>query len=278
MTRRSRGALAGLAAAGFFTAAIACPSPASAQEDFRQSEPDRPVRVEDAHPMKFREWEVEAGLRTTLAEGGSAGTAKGELKTGLLRNAQVGLEVEATVDGEGPGSRSGIETIGLHLLYGVVRETWRWPAIAARVDVRAPGFGSAGRERTGAVWKGMLTRSFGRVRLHGNAGYGVAGQADGADYWLGGIGFDFPIGLFSRAVLGDVLVEAPVREGRARVWLEVGTRWQVTNRRVLDLGVATRLDEWERGRANVELVVGMSRIFGVRGLTHTPEYPDPPLR
>ena len=59
---------------------------------------------------------------------------------------------------------------------------------------------------------------------------------------------------------------AATGDGRARVWFELGTRWQLANRSVLDFGVATRLDEWEAGNANVQLVVGISRIFGIPGL------------
>lgn len=252
-------------------------APAWAQEDFRQSEADRPLLVEDAYSLKLREWEVELGLRGTVAEEGSALAGKGELKAGLFMNAQVGLELEAAVEGEGPGSEAGLETVGAHLLYNFNREAWSWPAFAARADVRTPGTGAAGREDWSAVWKGIATRSFGRLRLHANGGYAVASDADGGDHWLAGLGFDFPVGLFSRAVLGDVFVEIPEDEGRTRVWLEAGSRWQVTNRSVLDFGLSTRLDEWERGRANVALVLGISRIVGPAGLTPTPPYPNPRL-
>lgn len=280
MRARGDGFLLPLLASLAVSAALAAAGapPALAQEDFRQSEPDRPIRVEDAYPLKLHEWEVELGFRARAAEEGGAGALKGELKTGPFPNAQVGLEVEAIVDGEGPGSRSGLETVGVHLLYGFRRETPRGPGLAARVDVRTPGAGSAGREDPSVAWKGIATRSLGRLRLHANAGYAVAGAEDGGDHWLAGLGFDFPLGLFSRALLGDLFFEVPAAGGTPRTWLEVGSRWQMTNLSVLDIGLATRLDEWERGRANLELVLGISRIFGVRGLTPVPPYPGPALR
>ena len=64
----------------------------------------------------------------------------------------------------------------------------------------------------------------------------------------------------------------------ARAWAELGTRVQVTNLSVIDVGLSTRLDEWDRGSANIRLVVGFSRVFGIGGLVRVPEYPDPSIR
>ena len=41
-----------------------------AQEDFRAADADRPIRVEDAYPVKLYEWEWELGSSSTAAEGG----------------------------------------------------------------------------------------------------------------------------------------------------------------------------------------------------------------
>lgn len=265
-----------LGAAAVVTLAAGSPRVAAAQEDFRNADLDRPLLTEDAVPVKLREWEVELGARGRLAEGGGTGAdAVAEVKTGLFLNTQVGVELEGAVDDGAEGTESGLESLGAHILYGFDRETWSWPAFALRGDVRSPGAGEAGREDWGARVKGIATRSVGRLRLHANAGYDVASAADGDDAWIAGLAFDYPIGLFSRLVMADVFVEVPVDRGRTRVWLETGTRWQLSNLSVLDLGLATRLDEWEAGRANVELVVGLSRAFGIPALVDVPPYPDP---
>lgn len=261
--------LASLGAAGSAGAA-------GAQEDFRNLDQGRPLLTEDAHPVKLREWEVELGARGRLAEGGGEGAdVVAELKTGLFLNTQAGVELEGVVEDGLDGTVTGLESVGVHLLYNVNRETWSWPAFALRGDVRSPGAGEARHEDWSARIKGIATRSFGRLRVHANAGYDVASRADDDDAWVAGLAFDYPIGLFSRAVMGDVFLEVPVESGRTRVWLEAGTRWQLSNVSVLDLGVATRLDEWEVGRANVELSVGLARVFGVPGLVDVPPYPDP---
>lgn len=255
-------------------------SPLRAQEDFRASDADRPTLVEDAIPLRYREWELEAGARGSIGEGERGLLALFELKTGLFRNGQVGIEAEAGLadPGAGFGSRGGVEMLGAHVMVQLRRETPGAPAFALRGDVSTPGAGALGREDFGARWKAIATRSVSRLRLHGNAGYAVGSTADGGDHWLAGLGFDYPVGLFSRAILGDVYLEVPAHAGRTRVWAELGTRMQMSNRTVLDLGIATRLDRWEAGEANVELVVGVSRAFGIAGLVHVPPYPDPAIR
>lgn len=271
-------ALAGVALIGLVAVALVAlaPAPGAAQEDFRAADLDRPIKVEDALPVKLGEWEVELGTRAALREEGSGILGLLELKAGLFLNTQVGIEAETALEDEGgDGSRGGIEGFGGHVLYDFNRETRAWPAFAARIDVKTPGLGEIGREAWAVGLKGIATRSFDRLRLHANGGYVAAADEDGGDYWKAGLAFDYPLGLFSRALLGDLYAEIPAHEGRSRVWLELGMRWQIGNDEVFDFGVASRLDEWEAGNANVELVIGISHIFGVAGLVRVPSYPSP---
>ena len=101
---------------------------------------------------------------------------------------------------------------------------------------------------------------------------------DGGDYWRGGVALDIPMGFSSRLIMGDVNAEIPVSTGPTRTWAELGTRIQVSNLTVIDVGLATRLDEWNDGTANIQLVVGVSRVFGIGGLVRVPEYPNPRIR
>jgi hypothetical protein len=78
--------------------------------------------------------------------------------------------------------------------------------------------------------------------------------------------------------MADLYTEIPVDTGPTRIWVELGTRLQVSNVTVIDVGLVTRLDEWDRGAANIGLVVGLSRVFGIGGLIRVPEYPDPRIR
>ncbi|MEN8145810.1 MAG: hypothetical protein ABFS14_12775 [Gemmatimonadota bacterium] len=261
-------------------AVVSLTAPLEAQEDFRAADLDRPILVEDAFPAKLHEWEVELGARGGFAEGGDGIDAIAELKTGLFLNGQVGLEMHGSVRDDEAGfdrTISGIETVRGHALFNLNRETWSWPAVAIRADLGTPGTGGVGQEDWRLGIKGIASRSFGLVRLHANGGYVAGSAADGGDFWQLGLAFDYPIGLFSKALMGDVYAEIPVDAGRARVWAELGTRWQISNASVLDFGISTRLDEWEAGRANLEVTVGVSRVFGLSGLVSVPPYPDPRL-
>lgn len=251
---------------------------ASAQEDFRSADLDRPVRVEDAVAIEMREWELELGSRAAFTEGPVRELeALFELKTGILPNTQVGVELEGVLEslgGVAGGTRTGIEGAGLHVLYGLARQTPSLPALAFRLDVASPGLGTLGNEEAQLGLKGMLTRSFRRTRIHVNGGYVVAGDADGGDYWRLGLGTDHPVGLFSRAILADVYAELPTAD--SRVWIDLGARFQVTNLSVIDVGIATRVDQWRDDRANLELTLGFSRVFGFE--PDVPPYPNPSIR
>ncbi len=248
----------------------------SAQEDFRAADADRPIRVEDAYPVKLYEWEWELGSRSTAAEGGEY-TVTGllELKTGIARNWQLGLEVHGSQERTAGTWKSGVEQFSAHVFYNLNQEGRRAPALAFRADVFSPGIGDLAREDIGVRLRAILTRSFGRLRLHANGAYDWATAVDGGDFWSGGLAFDYPIGLFSKAVLGDVYAEIPADGGDASVWAEFGTRFQLSNSTVLDFGITSRLDQWTDGIANLGLVIGVSRVFGIAWLIKVPPYPNP---
>lgn len=257
---------------------LSVPQAAWAQEDFRSADAGRPIRVEDAKPIKFREWEIEIGSRGAFEEGARGLLGVLELKAGLIRNAQIGIEIESAVESlsGGAGTVSGVEAVSAHVLYALRRGTPGGPAVAIRVDGSSPGAGVLRHEDAQFGVEGIATRSFGRLRVHGNAGHTYASAADGGDYWRVGIGSDYPVGLFSTAVLADVYWEVPADAGPTRTWVDMGTRLQITNRTVLDLGVSTRIDEWNDGNANVEIIVGFSRVFGIGRAG--PAYPNPSIR
>lgn len=256
-------------------------SEGSAQEDFRSLDLSRPIRVVDAYPKKYLEWEIQLGARGELSESRRGVEGMLELETGLLRNLEVGIELEpGWEDEDGEGSTAGLRGLGMEALYNFNQESWRWPGLALQLEAEAPvGGGGLAREEWGFGGRLVATRSFAsRLRIHANAGYFAADESDGDDFWLTGVAVDFPVGLFSRLVLGGLYAEVPVESGTARVWLELGTRLQLTNLSVLDLGVATRLDGGDGDGPTVELVVGLSRIFGIPGLAPDPDYPEPALR
>ena len=253
---------------------------AGAQEDFRSLDAGRPLHVTDAYPKKYLEWELQVGLQGDWTEAGrNALEGLVELETGLFRNFEIGAGVEVATEDEAGVTRTGVEAVELDALYNFNQESWAWPAVAVQFGAEIPVGGDLSRNDWAWGADLILTRSFAnRLRLHANTGYVVASRMDDDDYWRGGLAFDIPIGFGSRILLGDLYSEIPVDSGRTRVWAELGTRIQVSNVSVFDLGLATRLDEWEVGAANVRLVIGLSRVFGIGAWVDVPEYPNPRIR
>jgi hypothetical protein len=253
---------------------------ATAQEDFRSLDQGRPLKVADAYPKKYLEWEFQFGLQGGWAEEG-ANTLGGNfvLETGLFRNFELGASLQAARENDGAITTSGLESLQIQGLYNLKHEGWTWPAVAIQAGVEAPGGSDLSREDWGWGADLLLTRSFANLlRVHVNAGYAVGSDVDGGDFWRGGVALDIPMGFSSRLIMGDLYAEIPVGSGPTRTWAELGTRIQVSNLTVLDVGLATRLDEWNDGTANVQLVVGVSHVFGIGRLVGVPEYPDPRIR
>jgi hypothetical protein len=249
--------------------------PIQAQDGFRHIDENRPLRVEDAYPIKFKEWEWEVGVAGSIDDTGKGASSQLEIKTGVARNWEMGIAVHTGWERRGGISNGGIEAVGLHLLYNVNQEGRSAPAVAFRADVMSPGVGDAGLVRASGRFRGLATKTFGGIRLHGNATYTMLTPDDGSDYWSLGLAFDCPMALSSRAIMGDPYLE-PGHDGEpAAVWLDVGSRTQVTKSIVLDLGLATRIDYWLDGRTNFALTLGVSRDFGFIGMVRVPPYQNP---
>ena len=259
-------------------AAVSIPAGLVAQGEYRHLDEGRPTRVEDAYALKFLEWEWQLGAEA-FAAGDDNYETEGvfELKLGIGRGLQAGVEGHGAWARELGDSRSGLESINTHLLYNLNQEGRRSPALALRGDLTLPGGGDLSRSDPGGRLRVMATRSFGATRLHANAARGWASSSDGRHHWEAGIGFDRPLGLTARAVVADVFAEIP-DEGPTRWWADAGIRLQITKQSVVDVGVSVRVDDWIDGNANGGLVIGLSRTFGFAGLVNVPPYPDPSIR
>ncbi len=253
---------------------------ATAQEDFRSLDAGRPLKVTDAYPKKYLEWEFQFGLQGGWTEGGRR-SLEGllDLETGLFRNFEIGAGLQVATEDDGASTSNGLESLEVEALYNFKHEGWTWPAVAIQTGAEAPTGSDLSREDWAWGVDLLLTRGFAnRFRIHVNGGYVLASEVDGDDYWRGGIAFDIPVGFSSRLIMGDLYTEIPADTGPTRTWAELGTRVQITNLTVIDMGLASRLDEWNRGVANVRVVVGVSRVFGIGGLVRVPEYPNPRIR
>ena len=247
-----------------------------AQDDYRHADEGRPIRIEDAYPIKFGEWEWELGATGMIADGGSSSSASlAELKYGFARNLQLGVEVHAQRARNQGVTQSGVEGLAAHVLYNLNQEGNSAPALGIRGDLTTPGVGDLRTEDWSGRLKAILTKSFGHFRAHVNGAYSWASAIDDGDFWSVGLALDRPLGLSSKLLLGDVYLEIPTGADETRVWADVGARMQVTKTMVLDFGVTSRLDQWTDGMPNVGIVIGLSRTFGFAGLIDVPAYPNP---
>ena len=122
-------------------------------------------------------------------------------------------------------------------------------------DVQPAGLGRAGRggsahrrelERRGYAITGILTRSFGRLRAHLNAGYTILGSPQGQERpgaYRAVAAVSYPLGYptsFRDTLIASLYTrQSDLRGQRNNTGVEVGLRHQLTSRMVLDAGLGT---------------------------------------
>ncbi len=132
----------------------------------------------------------------------------------------------------------------LGLLYNFNTETLTLPAMAVRVEVDLPtGVNSKGVD---TQLTGILTRSFGRLRMHLNAGYTVLGSPQGQERpgaYRAVAAVSYPLGYpnsFRDTLIASIYTrQSDVREQRNHTGVEIGIRHQLTSRLVVDGGLGT---------------------------------------
>jgi len=205
----------------------------------------RPLRLEDAYPIAYGEFAIEAGGGFTLQRrGADRGLFPVELLYGPLPNLQVGLGTVLSTDPREIDDRPKSGDLRLSALYNFNQETLTLPAFAVKLSLDAPtGVDAHGFS---VEPKGIVTKSIERLSLHLNAGYEfiTSSHEDERDgrYKLA-IGASYPVGAprFTRpTLLGDVFAEQSSRHGEpTTVGTELGLRYQLTPRIVWDVGVGT---------------------------------------
>ena len=146
-----------------------------------------------------------------------------------------------------PRSLAGANKSGdlhLGLLYNFNTETLNLPAMALRVEADLPtGVNSKGID---TQLTGILTRSFGRLRTHLNAGYTVMGSPQGQERpgaYRAVAAVSYPLGYphsFRDTLIASVYTrQSDLRGQRNHTGVEIGLRHQLTSRVVLDGGLGT---------------------------------------
>jgi hypothetical protein len=213
--------------------------------DHDNLDPNRPIGMEDAYAVPKGEIGLEAGVRfNDQRQGPTHVTFQPQIIYGAFDNTQIEIQSDVITD---PSTVTGTNKSGdLHVgvLYNFNTETLHLPAFAVRAEVDLPtGVNSRGVD---TQFTGILTRSFGRLRAHLNAGYTVAGSPQGRERpgaYRAVAAVSYPLGYptsFRDTLIASVYTRQSDQRGQNNnTGVEIGLRHQLTSRIVLDCGLGT---------------------------------------
>jgi hypothetical protein len=213
--------------------------------DHDNLDPNRPIAMEDAYAIPKGEIGLEGGVRfNDRREGKTRVAFQPQIIYGAFHNTQIEIQGDLFTE---PATLVGANKSGdLHLgvLYNFNTETLTLPAFAMRVEADLPtGVRSKGID---TQVTGILTRSFGRLRVHLNAGFTAVGapqgqERNGAYRIVAAV--SYPIGYpnrFRETLIVDVYTRQSDLVGqRNNTGIEIGLRHQLSSRVVLDGGIGT---------------------------------------
>lgn len=224
--------------------AVVWPAIASAL-DHDNLDPNRPIGMEDAYAIPKGEIGMEGGVRfNDRREGRTRVTFQPQIIYGAFNNTQIEIQGDLLTE---PQTIVGANKSGdLHLgvLYNFNTETISLPAMAVRVEADLPtGVNSTGVD---TQLTGILTRSFGRLRAHLNAGYTILGSPQGQERpgaYRAVAAVSYPLGYptsFRDTLIASIYTrQSDLRGQRNNTGVEIGLRHQVSSRVVLDGGLGT---------------------------------------
>ena len=235
-------------------------APLGAQIDYRNLDDDRPTRVEDAYPVERYAFELVIPYTLEREGGVTVHASVLELEYGLLSNTQIGFKA--------PFTTSGLSGLRVFALYNFNTESLVLPAFSLRTDVTFP-VGSLGGSDTHVTVKGIVTRSFGRTRLHLNGARsfgpdGTPAAVEAAERWWVGAALDRTLFRQSLLLVSEVYALRVRRSSPTEVNASLGIRWQWRPTAVIDFGVARRLRH--NAGPDYAITIGISNAFAIPGL------------
>lgn len=221
--------------------------PGVTQTDHNNTAQRRRVRIVDVHPAEHRslvlqiapfelELEEDVELDVTLTP---------ELFYGILPSTHVGIAIPVALNDVGSTSLGDVslEGIDLQVLHKLKEEGRGLPAVSVRVDLWVPA-GGLSPEKVHPALTGLMTRGFGRLRLHVNAQYTFVDEDDSnaseLSRWLVGAAVDRSYLHRSLLVSASFSVNEPLGEG-VQYNGNAGIRHKVNSRLALDAGLSGTL-------------------------------------
>jgi len=213
--------------------------------DHDNLDPNRPIGMEDAYPVPQGEIGVEGGVRfNDRREGRTRVTFQPQIIYGAFANTQIEIQGDLMTDPQPVVGANKSGDLHLGVLYNFNTETIKLPAFAVRVEAELPtGVNSQGVD---TQMTGIMTRSFGRLRMHLNAGYTILGSPQGQERpgtYRAIAALSYPLGYptsFRDTLIASIYTrQSDLRGQRNNTGIEVGLRHQLTSRIVLDGGLGT---------------------------------------
>lgn len=213
--------------------------------DHDNLDPNRPIGMEDAYPVPQGEIGVEGGVRfNDRREGRTRVTFQPQIIYGAFANTQIEIQGDLMTDPQTVVGANKSGDLHLGVLYNFNTETIKLPAFAVRVEAELPtGVNSQGVD---TQLTGIMTRSFGRLRMHLNAGYTILGSPQGQERpgtYRAIAALSYPLGYptsFRDTLIASIYTRQSDLRGQCNnTGIEVGLRHQLTSRIVLDGGLGT---------------------------------------
>jgi len=213
--------------------------------DHDNLDPNRPIQMEDAYAIPKGEIGLESGVRFNDRRAGKTRFVfQPQIIYGAWYNTQIEIQGDLFTEPESVVGANKSGDLHLGVLYNFNTETLTLPAFAMRVEADLPtGVRSKGVD---TQVTGVLTRSFGRLRVHLNAGYTALGSAQGQERngsYRVVAAVSYPIGYphrFRETLIVDVYTRQSDLVGqRNNTGVEIGLRHQLSSRIVLDGGLGT---------------------------------------
>jgi len=250
-------------------------TPAARAVDHDNLDSSRPLRIEDAESIAFRERAIEFGVAPTFpyrAGRGSVGLGlSAEYLYGFALNTHLSVDFDPYLGARSQSNenRFDIGDVGIGVFHSLNRETLARPALAVRADAYLPtGRGSRG---AGFRLRGIASRTFNQYsRFHVNVDANLrtdAGEGERSFAPALTVGISRPLGYptrFDRTGVMELGVRASEESGKGAVFYAgAGLRQQVTVRSVADIGITSDFAASDRGAARdgLRLVAGYSTQF-----------------
>jgi hypothetical protein len=244
-------------------------APAAAQIDYRNLDDERPVAVEDAYPLERYAFELLGGYRfARIPGGGGLHLLVPELSYGVARAASIGVKAPLAITTRRGAGDLGLAGVRLFGLCNLTTERPSLPGLALRLDATLPVGGEAGHGAGGMI-QALATRSFGRNRLHVNAGAALfqaadPGVAEEIPRWRAGLAVDRTLIRSSILLLAAVTAEQETSGAATTLTAAAGFRRQLTPALVVDAGISWAVEQGARPLPG--LTVGLSHAFAIAGL------------